>query len=109
VFFFQAEDGIRDFHVTGVQTCALPIYEAEVAERQEQRRARPDDEAHPAFPGHPPEPAAFRLRDPRMPFAGHRAEPLLHAGKELRSEERRGGKECRSRWSQCPYRTSRDE
>src|SRR5690606_34724846 len=25
-FFFQAEDGIRDFHVTGVQTCALPIY-----------------------------------------------------------------------------------
>src|SRR5690606_39731741 len=25
VFFFQAEDGIRDFHVTGVQTCALPI------------------------------------------------------------------------------------
>src|SRR5690606_2091925 len=26
LFFFQAEDGIRDFHVTGVQTCALPIY-----------------------------------------------------------------------------------
>src|SRR5690606_40293750 len=25
--FFQAEDGIRDFHVTGVQTCALPIYQ----------------------------------------------------------------------------------
>src|SRR5690606_27384289 len=25
-FFFQAEGGIRDFHVTGVQTCALPIY-----------------------------------------------------------------------------------
>src|SRR5690606_23044790 len=32
----QAEDGIRDFHVTGVQTCALPIYErrrAEVSDR----------------------------------------------------------------------------
>src|SRR5690606_40310538 len=28
IFFFQAEDGIRDFHVTGVQTCALPISEA---------------------------------------------------------------------------------
>src|SRR5690625_5840087 len=27
VFFFQAEDGIRDGHVTGVQTCALPICE----------------------------------------------------------------------------------
>src|SRR6267154_4348685 len=26
VFFFQAEDGIRDGRVTGVQTCALPIY-----------------------------------------------------------------------------------
>src|SRR5690606_40014222 len=26
--FFQAEDGIRDFHVTGVQTCALPISSA---------------------------------------------------------------------------------
>src|SRR5215475_7711776 len=25
LFFLQAEDGIRDFHVTGVQTCALPI------------------------------------------------------------------------------------
>src|SRR5690606_10103780 len=28
-FFFQAEDGIRDFHVTGVQTCALPIFRAD--------------------------------------------------------------------------------
>src|SRR5690625_2828861 len=27
IFFFQAEDGIRDGHVTGVQTCALPISE----------------------------------------------------------------------------------
>src|SRR5690606_40268145 len=26
LFFFQAEDGIRDVHVTGVQTCALPIF-----------------------------------------------------------------------------------
>src|SRR5690606_40318222 len=28
-FFFQAEDGIRDFHVTGVQTCALPIFKTD--------------------------------------------------------------------------------
>src|SRR5690606_42055739 len=28
IVFFQAEDGIRDFHVTGVQTCALPISES---------------------------------------------------------------------------------
>src|SRR5690606_308641 len=32
VFFFQAEDGIRDFHVTGVQTCALPIFESELVD-----------------------------------------------------------------------------
>src|SRR5690606_40923465 len=31
-FFFQAEDGIRDFHVTGVQTCALPISDATLGE-----------------------------------------------------------------------------
>src|SRR5690606_39456554 len=31
-FFFQAEDGIRDFHVTGVQTCALPISGSSVLE-----------------------------------------------------------------------------
>src|SRR5207249_8263901 len=30
-FFFQAEDGIRDRNVTGVQTCALPIYPANVS------------------------------------------------------------------------------
>src|SRR5690606_40963111 len=30
-FFFQAEDGIRDFHVTGVQTCALPICATDAA------------------------------------------------------------------------------
>src|SRR5690606_39424351 len=35
-FFFQAEDGIRDFHVTGVQTCALPIYD-QVAARAANR------------------------------------------------------------------------
>src|SRR6266702_4164863 len=31
VFFFQAEDGIRDGHVTGVQTCALPIWNSAAA------------------------------------------------------------------------------
>src|SRR5690606_41038870 len=37
-FFFQAEDGIRDFHVTGVQTCALPI---SLHERSGLRRRAP--------------------------------------------------------------------
>src|SRR3712207_9486812 len=30
LFFFQAEDGIRDIGVTGVQTCALPIYSVKI-------------------------------------------------------------------------------
>src|SRR5215475_14818148 len=34
-FFFQAEDGIRDFHVTGVQTCALPIYDTVALDRDD--------------------------------------------------------------------------
>src|SRR2546430_16454067 len=33
-FFFQAEDGIRDLTVTGVQTCALPIFAAAQRDRQ---------------------------------------------------------------------------
>src|SRR5690625_4238199 len=34
-FFFQAEDGIRDGHVTGVQTCALPIWRTSITEARE--------------------------------------------------------------------------
>src|SRR2546426_9157093 len=43
-FFFQAEDGIRDYKVTGVQTCALPIYARRGGEEQDHRdehRQRP--------------------------------------------------------------------
>src|SRR5690625_6782564 len=36
LFFFQAEDGIRDGHVTGVQTCALPISADGADHRQQQ-------------------------------------------------------------------------
>src|SRR5690606_40927082 len=35
LFFFQAEDGIRDFHVTGVQTCALPILMRQMTTRDD--------------------------------------------------------------------------
>src|SRR6266849_10118445 len=68
-FFFQAEDGIRDPLVTGVQTCALPISRTFSASLQAEANARP------------------------LRAAGVR--------KASRSEERRVGKECRSRWS--PY------
>src|SRR5690606_40532948 len=43
-FFFQAEDGIRDFHVTGVQTCALPIFDP-IAELKRTEDAPSADEA----------------------------------------------------------------
>src|SRR5829696_9531535 len=70
-FFFQAEDGIRDWSVTGVQKCALPIWVAIL-----------DD------------PVPRVLRSPSL-----RVDVPPRAGP--RSEERRVGKECRSRWS--PY------
>src|SRR6266478_4943266 len=69
-FFFQAEDCIRDLTVTGVQTCALPIYPGD------RLRAR----VH----------SGLRLR----------AVDVV-PDRQDRSEERRVGKECRSRWS--PY------
>src|SRR5690606_363488 len=43
-FFFQAEDGIRDFHVTGVQTCALPIYGNVIYDRENDSDFRVIDE-----------------------------------------------------------------
>src|SRR5690606_835096 len=45
LFFFQAEDGIRDFHVTGVQTCALPIFSQPftVAFQTEKLEVKPGD------------------------------------------------------------------
>src|SRR5207244_7768430 len=68
-FFFQAEDGIRDDLVTGVQTCALPI-------SQSPRRTPGSGRAARGTPGG----RRGRARGPR-------------------SEERRVGKECRSRWA----------
>src|SRR5690606_40783062 len=64
-FFFQAEDGIRDFHVTGVQTCALPISAS-------RRRAASSRQFSNAVPhaGPAPFPRRFRARVPR-PLARH--------------------------------------
>src|SRR5205823_9328722 len=96
--FFQAEDGIRDKLVTGVQTCALPICEGREraggdVERRDRRGSRPEDAR---------EVVADRLQ--RVELA---ALDQVHAAEDVvdqrdtrltgaRSEERRVGKECRS-------------
>src|SRR5690606_41034720 len=88
-FFFQAEDGIRDFHVTGVQTCALPISSGPC-------RANALDVLHDA--------SESILDDAlRTVLAG---EPVIERELDaflsrIRSEERRVGKECRA--LEAPY------
>src|SRR5688572_3777056 len=51
VFFFQAEDGIRDLTVTGVQTCALPICRRSESLRPSRFRDCFRDHAHVETPG----------------------------------------------------------
>src|SRR3712207_8645460 len=92
-FFFQAEDGIRDIGVTGVQTCALPIFvygggdcTAVRIDARELRSALL---------------ASSAVID--LQVGGGKARPVIVKDQQHhpRSEERRVGKECRSRWS--PY------
>src|SRR5262249_57026512 len=45
-FFFQAEDGIRDWSVTGVQTCALPIYSSTVLPAIDTTALAPRESSH---------------------------------------------------------------
>src|SRR2546422_10166242 len=104
VFFFQAEDGIRDVAVTGVQTCALPIFgSTSLLQRRMSvgygRAARIIDQ--------------LELAGILGPANGSKPRDVLVGLEELdeicgreetsaeRSEERRVGKEGRSRWS--PY------
>src|SRR5260370_6542080 len=91
-FFFQAEDGIRDSSVTGVQTCALPISPLLLIWR---RLVRAASEYHHNQEMYLP---GFRTDRDRRDRSIYR--PITSCG-SWRSEERRVGKECRSRWS--PY------
>src|SRR5437868_15102983 len=85
IFFFKAEDGIRYRNVTGVQTCALPIFE--------------------------PAPLLLGQRRDPGPLRHARAEAALaraaaqqrHRVVLRRSEERRVGKERRARWAQSHH------
>src|SRR5437773_6991350 len=91
-FFFQAEDGIRDRDVTGVQTCALPISLSRA------RYSAGDSRVGQVF-----ESIRERiLRRSREPAA--LAKEILAMREKMhaaRSEERRVGKECRCGWA--PY------
>src|SRR5256885_5815707 len=93
-FFFQAEDGIRDYKVTGVQTCALPIWEQDTPPAGAGGKPPRDDERGARGP-RLRAPAGIRAATARCGAAG------AQEGGATRSEERRVGKECRSRWS--PY------
>ena len=88
-FFFQAEDGIRDTSVTGVQTCALPIYTASglVVSVTEPSVAS----------GELPSGAVGVLVEASLGTPVAVVPPSVAALN--RSEERRVGKGCRSRWS----------
>src|SRR5690606_40940103 len=92
VFFFRAEDGIRDFHVTGVQTCALPILPLSWPSRAWLPLDRLGHESgiHIMFEG--------RLTDRTLEH-----EYLICQFHGIpRSEERRVGQECRWRRSRHP-------
>src|SRR5688572_31564094 len=86
-FFFQAEDGIRDLTVTGIQTCALPI-----CPRADDHRRRTADPARGRA-------GMARAGTPRAGVARRLPAGLRGGVPADRSEERRVGKECRSRWS----------
>src|SRR5690349_22800925 len=89
LFFFQAEDGIRYLYVTGVQTCALPIYPDCKTTRRLVAGTRIAHE--------PDEPL-----DEKCPECGN---GLI---KKHRSEERRVGKEWSSRWSRYDEETKKE-
>src|SRR3712207_9259130 len=103
-FFFQAEDGIRDIGVTGVQTCALPIY-LRIVELMAKRLGLPErtviarDIVRSGNTSSASVPLALSaLLESGEARSGDLA-LILGYGAGLRSEERRVGKECRSRWS----------
>src|SRR5690606_39646373 len=99
-FFFQAEDGIRDFHVTGVQTCALPI--SGVVPAGDTLEQQVDAPAHLRIGN----PRGLRLEVDGREVLLSATSPVDLAITTTRSEERRVGKECRSR--RWPRPTNRD-
>src|SRR5690606_40931708 len=99
-FFFQAEDGIRAFHVTGVQTCALPIFTSRSPCFTFTHSEWRGDFSRRSLAHSWAEARGVRAQS----SAAVRAMSRFIGGKEFddRSEERRVGKEWRSRWWREP-------
>src|SRR5437660_4491955 len=95
-FFFQAEDGIRDGHVTGVQTCALPISHNGIFEARTGAAGRRYNRKGYGQSAYGRRPAAVAGRN----SSSTRFVASIPCDNEDRSEERRVGKECRDRRSQ---------
>src|SRR5207253_3350333 len=98
--FFQAEDGIRDGHVTGVQTCALPISEHSSRDRiridASDQVVRVKTEAGRRGPSQ----IDYAVTVPAwmaLNLSGVYTDIKVD-GAQNRSEERRVGKECICRW-----------
>src|SRR5205823_11746620 len=105
-FFFQAEDGIRDKLVTGVQTCALPIYYKTAA-----YRAALDNQYGEIYTT-----SVTPWRARKLTAMGEQLKGFTLAHREVvswksgdRSEERRVGKECRERWWRAEWRENEGE
>src|SRR5690606_41051374 len=100
-FFCQAEDGIRDFHVTGVQTCALPILRAWI-----QTPSAPAAMTRARKSGSTSDGSCASTPIRHFTVTGTAQTRFIAATQSatssgvFRSEERRVGKECRSRGTQ---------
>src|SRR5438067_10343539 len=93
-FFFQAEDGIRDRNVTGVQTCALPILRIWVKPDQLTKLGMTVTDLTNAVQQQSAVNPAGQIGAEPAPKGQQFTYAVRAAG---RSEERRVGKECRSR------------
>src|SRR5690606_40701775 len=97
--FFQAEDGIRDFHVTGVQTCALPILRKKGIKIafpiKSIRFIRADECGINRFNASPAIKAPIIGSKPQT--SAIKAAKKTMERTKIRSEERRVGKECKTK------------
>src|SRR5205807_3456564 len=97
-FFFQAEDGIRDYKVTGVQTCALPISDGHSDRIAMTIRPIGTFGSFIILAGFGAAGYATGNEHAQDVLVDGLEASIIASGLITRSEERRVGKECRSRW-----------